>query len=154
MQGLAGGSVVELLGAEHERLDELLREVRAALGAGRLEQAAAAFAEFRSALECQMRVEEDVLFRELERGEASRQSRPTLDLWMEHGELRTLLEQARRDLTAGTDALATLEQLRGRLKSHRSRESGLLQALSDGLQEVLASTRLVQRMQICLTPFY
>jgi hypothetical protein len=138
---------------EHERLGELLLEVRSAVSAGRPEAAAAAFAMFRSALERQLRVEEDVLFRELEGREALRGSRPTLDLWMQHGELRALLEQVRGELAAGVDCLAVLEQLRGRLESHRSHESGLLQTLSDGLQEVLASARLVQRMQICLTPF-
>jgi hypothetical protein len=153
LQDGKGRSIPEMLEAEHARLLLTLRQVRAALSRGLTSEAQGVYSRLRSELERQLRVEEDVLLRELERLGMAPDERPTLSLWMEHGEIRALLDQVRVSLQLGRPARAALDELHGVLECHRSKESLLLRML---LQRVGGGPRVEQlgrRVQLCLSPF-
>jgi hypothetical protein len=102
-----------------------------------------------SELERQLRVEEDVVFRELERLDAGSGQRPTLVLWTEHGELRLLLEQVQRALRRGGDALHALDRLEALWLAHRTREELLLCSLLEQAQDLAATERLLYCLAVC-----
>jgi hypothetical protein len=138
----------ELLGRQYERLTSRLEAVRQTLRAGASDAAAAALALYASELERQLRVEEDVVFRELERLDGGSR-RPTLVLWMEHGELRSLLDQARDALQHGRDLLPGLDRLAALWLAHRTREGLLLCSLLEQAQDLAATDRLLRCLAVC-----
>jgi hypothetical protein len=141
---------LELLSQDHERVCTLLDLVCGAFAAGCAEEGRKSFAHFSSELERHLRLEEDLVFRELERLHSSAGERPTLSLWLEHGEIRELLENAWYHLKTGQDGLPVLETLRRRLNEHRLHEQSVIRAALLGLKDQAAVRRLLQCLEFSL----
>jgi hemerythrin-like domain-containing protein len=136
MQGdttASAGSVSELLGSDHRRLDAILAEVKRALAAGDLAGAAARFSAFREGLERHIVAEEQVLFPTFERATGLSGGGPTQVMRAEHAELRRLLDELAASLARSSDDERTslLGVLTGLIRAHNGKEERILYPMTD-----------------------
>jgi hypothetical protein len=140
----------ELLGARQLRLGAALERVRYAIFADAFAEASREFEAFGSDLERQLRAEEDIVFRELERLQPRSEDRATLVLWMEHGEIRERYEDARRRFKAGENPLQVVEELGRMLHQHKLHEELLLCSRLELVEDPRAVRRILRCLEQCL----
>ena len=125
-------TVTECLTADHRRLDAIVPEVESAAKAGRLEDAASAFARFAEGLDRHIRAEEELLFPAFEEA-TGLAGGPTQVMRIEHVELRRRMTEISSALGAG-DASAALRGLHGLtalLSEHNLKEESILYPMTD-----------------------
>jgi hemerythrin-like domain-containing protein len=108
---------------DHDRLDEILRDLETALGVGDRETAASVLSSSRALLHRYIRREEDVLFPSVER-RSSRARACTLRLRREHERMRFLVIAVERALSRGEArrGLVLVSMLRSVLLIHSAKE--------------------------------
>jgi iron-sulfur cluster repair protein YtfE (RIC family) len=122
-------SVLDLLGADHERLDSLLADVKRLLAAGDAPGAAARFADYRGGLERHIAAEEEVLFPAFE---GAGLAGPIQVMCAEHVEIRRLLGEVAVQLTRGEGGhAALLAALTARSLAHDGKEERILYPAMD-----------------------
>ena len=141
-------SVTGYLGWDHDRLDEVLRSVSAAVTKGRFEEAAASFERFESGLLRHLRLEEELIFPVFE-ARSGMASGPTDVMRDEHRHVRQALDVMRRGLQ-GSDAGAYEDGLRffdSVLPDHNAKEEHILYPTLDRLLRPAERAALVSRLQ-------
>lgn len=140
-------SVTAYVGWDHDRLDEALRSVSAAVGAGRFADAAVRYEEVELGLLRHFRIEEELLFPVFE-ARSGMGNGPTAVMRDEHRQARTALGIMRGGLLR-SDAGAYGEGLRfveSVLSGHNSREEHILYPMLDGLLRPSERALLVARL--------
>ena len=129
----ASGSVSELLGSDHRRLDAILADAKRGLAAGDVAGAAARFAAFREGLERHIVAEEEVLFPAFEALTGLSGGGPTQVMRAEHAELRRLLDELAASLARGGDEERTslFGVLSGLIRAHNGKEERILYPMTD-----------------------
>ena len=146
----SAGSVSELLGSDHRRLDAILAEVKRALAAGDLAGAAARFSAFREGLERHIVAEEQVLFPAFESATGLSGGGPTQVMRAEHAELRRLLDELAASLPrAGDDERTSLlGVLTGLIRAHNGKEERILYPMTDqALRDAPEREEVLQRLR-------
>ena len=141
-------SVTGYLGWDHDRLDEVLRSVSAAVTKGRFEEAAASFERFESGLLRHLRLEEELIFPVFE-ARSGMASGPTDVMRDEHRHVRQALDVMRRGLQ-GSDADGYEDGLRffdSVLPDHNAKEEHILYPTLDRLLRPAERAALVSRLQ-------
>jgi len=141
-------SVTSYLASDHDRLDEALRSVSAAVKKGRFEEASARYERFASGLLHHLRVEEELIFPVFE-ARSGMASGPTDVLRDEHRQVRQALDVMRRGLR-GSDAGGYEDGLRFFdcvLPDHNAKEEHILYPTLDRLLRPVERAALVSRLQ-------
>jgi iron-sulfur cluster repair protein YtfE (RIC family) len=147
---VAGGfeSVTSYLAWDHDRLDEALRSVSAAVKNGRFEEASARYDRFESGLLHHLRVEEELIFPVFE-ARSGMASGPTDVMRDEHRHVRQALDVMRRGLQ-GSDAGGYEDGLRffdSVLPDHNAKEEHILYPTLDRLLRPAERAALVSRLK-------
>jgi uncharacterized protein (DUF2249 family) len=125
-------TVSDYLGADHRRLDAIMREVLSLAGSGSFAEAGARLAEFSCGLSRHIEVEEQILFPAFERATGFLEG-PTRVMRAEHLEIRELLKRA-ADAIASEEG-AAFAQAAGALKQllgdHNLKEEQILYPTTD-----------------------
>jgi len=143
-------SVTALLGADHDRLDAILANVKKGLREGDRGAAASDFAAFREGLERHIVAEEEVLFPVFEEHTGVRDAGPTAVMRMEHVQIRELLAELAALLGGdGSESHTTpMASLTALLAAHNGKEERILYPMIDSALGDEASRRgLVDRIQ-------
>jgi hypothetical protein len=140
-------SVTAYVGGDHDRLDEALRAVSAAVRTGRFADAVAGYEEVELGQLRHFRIEEELLFPVFE-ARSGMMDGPTAFMRDEHRQARTALGIMRRgllrsDAGAYGDGLRLLESV---LLGHNSREERILYPTLDGLLQPSERALLVARL--------
>lgn len=145
----SASSVSDLLGADHDRLDELMKAVRHQWSEEKLEEAEALFAAFATGLRRHIRSEEEVLFPAFEAltGHGPHFG-PTAVMRAEHVEIESAL-------VAITDALAKraadepreVGGLLSMLMAHNRKEEHVLYPMTDSALETAERAALVDEIE-------
>ncbi|HET6899321.1 MAG TPA: hemerythrin domain-containing protein [Vicinamibacteria bacterium] len=141
-------SVTSYLAWDHDRLDEALRSVSAAVKSGRFEEASARYERFESALMRHLRLEEELIFPVFE-ARSGMASGPTDVLRDEHRHVRQALDVMRSGLQ-GSDAGGYEDGLRffdSVLPDHNAKEEHILYPTLDRLLRPAERAALVSRLQ-------
>jgi iron-sulfur cluster repair protein YtfE (RIC family) len=141
-------SVTSYQAWDHDRLDEVLRSVSAAVKNGRFEDASARYARFESGLLRHLRIEEELIFPVFE-ARSGMASGPTDVMRDEHRHVRQALDVMRRGLQ-GSDAGGYEEGLRffdSVLPDHNAKEEHILYPTLDRLLRPAERAALVCRLQ-------
>ena len=147
---VAGGfeSVTSYLAWDHDRLDQALRSVSAAVRNGWFEEASARYDRFESGLLRHLRVEEELVFPVFE-ARSGMTSGPTDVMRDEHRHVRQALQVMRRGLQ-GSDADGYEDGLRffdSVLPDHNAKEEHILYPTLDRLLRPAERAALVSRLQ-------
>ena len=140
-------SVTSYLAWDHDRLDEALRSVSAAVRNGRFEEASARYDRFESGLRRHLRVEEELIFPVFEA--RSGMAGPTDVMRDEHRHVRQALDVMRRGLQL-SDAGGYEDGLRffdSVLPDHNAKEEHILYPTLDRLLRPAERAALVSRLQ-------
>lgn len=140
-------SVTAYVGGDHDRLDEALRAVSAAVRTERFADAVVRYEEVDLGLLRHFRIEEELLFPVFE-ARSGMVDGPTGFMRDEHRQARTALGIMRRGLL-GSDAGAFADGLRlleSVLPGHNSREEHILYPTLDGLLQPSERALLVARL--------
>jgi hypothetical protein len=141
-------SVTAYLGRDHHRLDEALRSVSQAVGAGRFPDAAAGYREFELGILRHLRIEEELLFPVFEARSGIVEG-PTTVMRDEHRQVRTALALMRSalqcsDADSYDDGLRFFQSV---LPDHNAKEEHILYPALDGLLRPSERTLLVERLR-------
>lgn len=128
----APGTVTELLGADHRRLDALLADAKRALAAGEPARARPLFTAFHEGLERHIVAEEEILFPTFEEL-TGMVGGPTQVMRSEHVDIRKLLEEIAERLEQGSEGGYTtpLASLTALLYAHNGKEERILYPATD-----------------------
>ena len=140
-------SVTSYLAWDHDRLDQALRSVSAAVKNGRFEEASARYDRFESGLRRHLRVEEELIFPVFEA--RSGMAGPTDVMRDEHRHVRQALDVMRRGLQL-SDAGGYEDGLRffdSVLPDHNAKEEHILYPTLDRLLRPAERAALVSRLQ-------
>lgn len=139
--------LTDFLTLDHRDCDARFARAEAAAADGDLETARGAYAEFESALEHHLAVEEQVLFTEFE-ARTGMLGGPTAVMRMEHEQIRTLMGQLRQALGSGDldDFLGFGETLNVLIQQHNMKEEQMLYPMCDRALADCAGA-LIERMQ-------
>jgi iron-sulfur cluster repair protein YtfE (RIC family) len=154
VDGERRSGVTEQLGADHDRLDDELGEVKRALAAGGIAGARARFPGFREGLERHIDAEEQVLFPVFEELTGMATGGPTAVMRSEHAELRKRMEAIARRLEAGGrgDHAAPLAELTALVLAHNGKEERILYPTTDELARRAGKLgELMRRLEAALT---
>ncbi|HEX6999297.1 MAG TPA: hemerythrin domain-containing protein [Gammaproteobacteria bacterium] len=144
-----GRTISGYLARDHDRLDDVLREVERLLGDRRETEARESFAEFCCGLDRHITVEEEILFPHFERESGITQG-PTVVMRAEHGKMRQWMDAASTALAGGQGAAFTdaVDQLKALLESHNTKEELILYPMAERVTVSReAQDALVRRMQ-------
>lgn len=141
-------SVTAYLGWDHDRLDEALRSVSAAVASGRFADAVAHYEQFELGLLRHVRIEEELLFPVFE-ARSGIVNGPTAVMRDEHRQVQTALGIMRRGLQrsdpgAYGDGLRFFESV---LPDHNAKEEHILYPTLDSLLRPAERALLVARLQ-------
>lgn len=127
--------VIELLGADHGRLDVIFADVKRTLADGDVAAARVRFGEFCEGLEHHIEAEEQVLFPVFEEMAGAAQGGPTAVMRAEHLELKKLMAEVACGLeTVPEEGLTTpLAALTARIYAHNGKEERILYPTTDRL---------------------
>jgi DUF438 domain-containing protein len=122
----------DLMTADHRRCDDRLAAVEQAVADGRTGEAHAAFEGFRRAMLAHFDSEEHTLFPAFE-ARTGMSMGPTQIMRMEHGQMRTLMDDALQALDEGTadDYLGVAETLLIMMQQHNMKEENVLYPMCD-----------------------
>jgi len=146
--GMDFESVTSYLAWEHDRLDEVLRSVSAAVKNGRFDEATSGYARFESGLRRHLRLEEELIFPVFE-ARSGMVSGPTDVMRDEHRHVRQALDLMWHGLQ-GSDAGAYEDGLRffeSVLPDHNAKEEHILYPTLDSLLRPTERAALVSRLQ-------
>jgi iron-sulfur cluster repair protein YtfE (RIC family) len=117
---------------DHRHCDDLFAEAEQAAGKGELAVAKAAFGHFRDAVLAHFAAEEQTLFPAFEAGTGVSMG-PTRVMRMEHGQIRTLLDDAVNALEQGDfdEFLGIAETLLVMMQQHNLKEENILYPMCD-----------------------
>lgn len=144
------GPITELLGREHQWIDERLQQFRQALEAGQIQ--IAPLEEAAEALHRHMYVEEDILFPAVE---AHGLTGPTAVMAEDHGEICRLLGEIKGQIQAGAEPKAILETfwaLHHALQAHNVKEEQVLYPTSDRVLGQEDPEQIVQQLREAQAP--
>jgi len=142
-------SVTDYLQEDHRRLDGIYNSFQEAYKAGRWDDAAASFREFKLGLTRHIQAEEEVLFPTFEEKTGMHESGPTFVMRMEHKEIKDLLERIMSAAEAkdggrvseATDALSNI------LADHNMKEEHILYPESDSFLNDTERKDFIKRPQ-------
>ncbi len=145
----APGSMTQLLGLDHRRLDCMLADAKRWLAAGELARASARFGEFRTGLERHIAVEEEIVFPAFEALVGGAAGGILQVLRAEHAEIRRLLEEVAASLERGIEEgrATPLAALTARIYAHNGKEERVFYPTADRVAgEAGAREALVARV--------
>ncbi|MDO9467377.1 MAG: hemerythrin domain-containing protein [Thiobacillus sp.] len=141
------GTILEFLGSDHHACDNLFASAEDAVARNDWDSARSLFGQFQAAMARHLVMEEDVLFPAFESRTGTRAG-PTEVMRMEHAQMRDLLEEMARAVTAGDQDryLGLSETLNMLMQQHNLKEENMLYPMSD---RVLGAERVavIQSME-------
>jgi iron-sulfur cluster repair protein YtfE (RIC family) len=135
-----------LLELHHERLDDLLEDVKLMADAGSWKDAGRRFAAFRREMHEHMRLEEEMMFPAFE-GDASTPRGPTRVMRDEHAAINALLTDVERGLAEGGPISRTISELEARLGAHNFKEERVLYPTFERTAPVAVRTALAAQVE-------
>jgi iron-sulfur cluster repair protein YtfE (RIC family) len=128
-----GRNITSFYGADHDRLDELMKQFRSSKRSD-LGRAAQLFREFRAGLERHIVWEEEILFPLYEAKTGMRDAGPTAVMRMEHAQIKAVLEKIQDKIAAGdSESDAEEDNLVSVLTVHNGKEEEILYPLIDSV---------------------
>jgi iron-sulfur cluster repair protein YtfE (RIC family) len=132
-------TILDFLGSDHRACDDLFAAAEENVAKKNWESASKLFSQFHQAMDRHFAMEEDVLFPAFE-AKTGNTMGPTQVMRMEHEQMRALINDMERAVTAGNDAeyLGLSETLNMIMQQHNLKEENMLYPMSD---RVLAGNR-------------
>jgi iron-sulfur cluster repair protein YtfE (RIC family) len=132
-------TILDFLGSDHRACDDLFAAAEENVAKKNWESASKLFRQFHQAMDRHFAMEEDVLFPAFE-AKTGNTIGPTQVMRMEHEQMRVLMNDMERAVTAGNDAeyLGLSETLNMIMQQHNLKEENMLYPMSD---RVLAGNR-------------
>jgi len=132
-------TILDFLGGDHRACDDLFASAEAAVAKNDWSGARALFEQFQAAMARHLAMEEEVLFPAFE-SHTGMTSGPTQVMRMEHTQMRDLLQEMARAVSAGNQDgyLGLSETLNMLMQQHNLKEENMLYPMSD---RVLGSER-------------
>jgi len=142
-------SAVVLLELHHERLDDMLGDVKLMADAESWQDAKRRFDAFRRELEAHIRLEEEMMFPALEK-DASMPQGPTTVMRAEHVTIRAFLAELDEALTETRSVRQTTAELEAQIGAHNFKEERVLYPAFERLAPASARTALATELEALL----